>query len=344
MPEISAEERRRRRQEKIKASAANRLAKITEGNRGRVGEKSVLDAQNQPVSSESSTLKSNQTDSGLSTLGPTEFDTHTTSKDSSLPSSEQLSSSAQNISQEKSSASIESPLNNNTNPSNAISNKFLNLEDNASSSGFEDDPLFKLLSQLNSASSNNEQSTEDINAFASQFASMMGMPAAGTDNNDQASSSSPPPNADVASKYRKADVFWRVIHTVIFTFLAISAGLGFSQRNRFGTDETVLVDGIEDKSLYSDDAILSGQSQTFILSRFLWYFSTAELILQSSRFFIEKGAPPADSIISTIANYIPHPFNEYFYIGARYLKMAQVILQDFCIVLFVFGICSYFSK
>lgn len=219
MPEISAEERRRRRQEKIKASAANRLAKITEGNRGRVGEKSVLDAQNQPVSSESSTLKSNQTDSGLSTLGPTEFDTHTTSKDSSLPSSEQLSSSAQNISQEKSSASIESPLNNNTNPSNAISNKFLNLEDNASSSGFEDDPLFKLLSQLNSASSNNEQSTEDINAFASQFASMMGMPAAGTDNNDQASSSSPPPNADVASKYRKADVFWRVIHTVILHFL-----------------------------------------------------------------------------------------------------------------------------
>lgn len=33
MPEISVEERRRRRQEKIRAGAADRLAKITEGNK-----------------------------------------------------------------------------------------------------------------------------------------------------------------------------------------------------------------------------------------------------------------------------------------------------------------------
>lgn len=342
MSEISAEERRRRRQERIKNGAADRLAKITAGNRGRVGEKSVFETQGSSTSSNLSSAEpsvlplsgmGSEPTTGLST--PSAVSASTATPDAGPSPQANLSAKPKSAPEHFNAPNSKSPSG--PDASIALSNPlFPNTNQSEQSTSFDDDPLFKLLNQLNSVGSDENQSAEDINAFASQFASMMGMPANGP--NAPGSSNIPPPTA--VPKSQKADLMWMILHFVVFVFLAITAGFGFSQLSAFGNVDVGINNQSGDKNVEPNALMLN----TYSSSKLMWYFSTAELILQSTRFFIEKGAPPADSIIVTIANYIPYPFNEYFYNGARYIKMLRVIMQDFCVVLFVAGICSYFNK
>lgn len=314
MPEISVEERRRRRQEKIRAGAADRLAKITEGNKGREGEKPTLSAASpSPAAQDSPYVMP------LNEIG--------SKPSSAMPQATQDFFSGPFSSQAQSLVNASQPPNGGNPGGQGSSN--------------EEDPLFKLLSQLNSMGSE-DAPAEDFNAFASQFASMMGMPNGAGVGPDGAAS----PGAGIPSptftttvstpKSRKADFFWILIHLVVFTFLALSSGFTFSQLSKFPPEHSLGdIDG-------NSEPIV--QITTYSASKLLLYFSTFELILQSTRFFLENGAPPADSTIAKFANYIPHPFNEYLYTGARYIKMVRTIVQDFCWLLFIGGLYSVFSN
>lgn len=366
MSEISAEERRKRRQEKIKAGSANRLAKITEGNRGR-----AVDTSSSSNSINSSTASSSSTSSiPISTSNPPSSSSlpHNSVPKSNISSHSHISEkenyselNVPGISSNSNSQAPQNPLDLlNLNDMN-ISNEQQQQQIPSSSENFDDDPLFKLLSQLNSVGGNSPGGgPADFNAFASQLASVMGgATGAAGGGGDSSSSPNKTPGATPSGassprtqqsytnqtttthSSRRADIFWSLIHFLIFLSLAIISGFTFSQLRKTTTIS------VNEKIDEGSSTILESADQvpeTYSPSKLLWYFSTLELVLQTTRFFLENGAPPADSKITKLAVYLPHPFSGYLYTGARYIRMVRTIVQDFCLLLFVSGLYSLVSN
>ncbi|KAK7207476.1 hypothetical protein BZA70DRAFT_271413 [Myxozyma melibiosi] len=77
-------------------------------------------------------------------------------------------------------------------------------------------------------------------------------------------------------------------------------------------------------------------------SRIMWYFATIELMLQSSRFLIEKGRSPSKSIFTKIAFYVPPPYSSYLILAARYTHILTNLASDFSLLLFILGIAAWY--
>lgn len=334
--QLSMEEKRRLRQEKIKAQSASRLAKITKDKRYMEPEPTTLSAKASMESLRSSSIESSTTGATSARLR--------SNLGSYNGSSDNLNneSSGTPVQQQQPIRGVQRPIG-----SDGISSPELESESpagsfNISGGGNDDDPLFKLLSQLNSVTSDSSGNEEkDFNAFASQFASMMGMPAPPQNNAGGAGAPPVPPPPPVTPKSKFNDMVWTAIHFFLFTFLALFSGLTLSRATPFSDYEILSAteyDELSDTEVDPNILALRGLKN----SKLFLYFCTFELILQTTRFFLEKGAPPAGSMISTVASYLPQPFSGYLYTGARYIRIVGTIFQDFCVLLFVAGISTLF--
>ncbi|KAL0635751.1 hypothetical protein Q9L58_005284 [Maublancomyces gigas] len=74
-----------------------------------------------------------------------------------------------------------------------------------------------------------------------------------------------------------------------------------------------------------------------------WYFTTMELVLQSSRFFLEKGRPPPGSWLSTIGSFLPRPFSTVLTTIARYSVIWTTIMADAGVLLFCLGVFAWWN-
>ena len=74
-------------------------------------------------------------------------------------------------------------------------------------------------------------------------------------------------------------------------------------------------------------------------------FVTAELVLQSMRYFAEKGQLQGNGWIATIANsgFVPEPWAGYIRVAGRYIGMAQTIVADAMVVVFVLGVHAWWQ-
>jgi hypothetical protein len=77
---------------------------------------------------------------------------------------------------------------------------------------------------------------------------------------------------------------------------------------------------------------------------FFWLFATVELLLQSTRFFLEKGRAPRDSWLGKIARYLPPPFAGYLVVLARYSVIYTMIVQDGMLIVFVLGCVAWWNS
>jgi hypothetical protein len=75
-----------------------------------------------------------------------------------------------------------------------------------------------------------------------------------------------------------------------------------------------------------------------------WYFTTMELILQSSRFFLEKGRPPPGSWLTTIGGFLPHPFGTFLTTIARYSVIWTTLIADAGVLIFCLGMVSWWNS
>lgn len=75
-----------------------------------------------------------------------------------------------------------------------------------------------------------------------------------------------------------------------------------------------------------------------------WYFAMMELFLQTGRFLLEKGRPPQGSWLTTIAGFLPPPFNMYLGTVARYSVFLWTILADAGVVIFALGLASWWNS
>lgn len=120
-----------------------------------------------------------------------------------------------------------------------------------------------------------------------------------------------------------ANRIWRIVHAMcalLLAFYAVSA----STFNGSKLARASLTDGAAMPQLF-------------------WMFTTIQLVLQSSRYFIDRGQLQVPGIFGTVASFLPAPYSDYLRMVARYGTIYTTIVSDAMIIIFVFGCMAWWN-
>jgi hypothetical protein len=123
---------------------------------------------------------------------------------------------------------------------------------------------------------------------------------------------------------------WRIIHAVF----ALGLGLYIAYTTPFTGSK---IDRETSKMEYLSEG--SGLSSGSV--HFFWIFATAEVLLQTSRIFMEKGRAQQGGIIGVITGFLPEPYKGYLALVSRYSKIWTTISGDAMVLVFVLGACAW---
>lgn len=125
---------------------------------------------------------------------------------------------------------------------------------------------------------------------------------------------------------------WRLVHSLFSLALAIYIVL---QTPFTGSK-------LARHSLHDDDwTVQPTPAQN--LARFFYLFATFEVVMQSSRYFIEKGQLQGSGILSTVAGILPPPYGGYVRTIGRYSVIWSTVVSDAMVVVFVLGATSWWK-
>lgn len=117
---------------------------------------------------------------------------------------------------------------------------------------------------------------------------------------------------------------WKIIHVVF----ALSLGIYITAMTSFSG------------SRLSRSTLVEGEH---IGLQFFWVFATAELVLQSSRFFFERGKAARGGILAIVAGFLPEPWKGYVGLVNRYSGIYTTIIEDTMAVVFVLGLVAWWQ-
>lgn len=178
----------------------------------------------------------------------------------------------------------------------------------------DDDPIMKMMSQMMAAGGQPGGGAAGA-AGASPFAGMM------------------PPQTGP----RPPDTYgtlWRVVHALI------ALGLGFYIVVLTPFSGTLLQR--EDmayetrKGQWSEEHAQLEQHKR----NFFWAFATAETLLLTTRFFLDKGRSPPPGFLWTIVSHVPEPWKGYISSVMRYGQIFTTVRTDILVCMFVLGASS----
>ncbi|KAK4555670.1 hypothetical protein LTR86_007423 [Recurvomyces mirabilis] len=181
--------------------------------------------------------------------------------------------------------------------------------------GGEEDPMMRMMQQLTGMMGGNAQNPNDPNQPPQIPAALSALMGGGGQQQAKA--------PETGSAY-----LWRVVHAVFAFTLAIYITLTSTfNGTKLGRAQSV----------YSDESTYGLGPRLFII------FTSAELLLQSSRFFLEKGQLQGNGMLATVANsgFVPEPYAQYVRTAGRYVGIAQTIFSDAMVVVFVFGVLAW---
>ena len=75
--------------------------------------------------------------------------------------------------------------------------------------------------------------------------------------------------------------------------------------------------------------------------QFFWVFATAELVLQSTRYFLEKGKSVQRGILWTVSGFLPDPWRGYVGLVSRYSGIYTRLVEDAMAIVFVLGVVAW---
>lgn len=123
---------------------------------------------------------------------------------------------------------------------------------------------------------------------------------------------------------------WRIVHALFAVMLALYVGLWTPfTGTKIARAESQLV----------DESLKRG-----LANRLFVLFATAELVLQSGRYFLEKGQISGSGIIGTLAQFIPEPWAGYLRVIGRYGVIYTTIMTDAMVILFVLGVLAWWNS
>lgn len=122
---------------------------------------------------------------------------------------------------------------------------------------------------------------------------------------------------------------WRLVHSLFSLGLAIYIVLQTPFTGTKLSRNTALAAFDEDWSAENKP------NQDF--AHFFYLFATFEVIMQSSRYFIEKGQLQGKGILSTVAGFLPPPYSGYVSTIGRYGVIYTTVVSDAMVIVFVLG-------
>jgi GET complex subunit GET2 len=135
----------------------------------------------------------------------------------------------------------------------------------------------------------------------------------------------PPPPLDTYA------YLWRILHAVfaIGLGLYIAMGTGYSgskiQRQRI------------EMAQLSPSSTAEGENN----QAFFWMFATAEAMLLTTRYFLDRGRAPPSGMLWNIAGFLPGPFKGYVETALRYGQIVMTVRSDLLLCVFILGACSW---
>jgi hypothetical protein len=128
---------------------------------------------------------------------------------------------------------------------------------------------------------------------------------------------------------------WRIVHAVF----ALGLGLYIALATSFsGTKAEREISGL-------GKSYVGGESGMSLASvHFFWIFATAEVILQTSRFFVEKGRVQQGAVMSMISRFLPEPYKGYLALISRYSRIWTTVSADAMALVFVLGACAWWRS
>lgn len=135
----------------------------------------------------------------------------------------------------------------------------------------------------------------------------------------------PTPAADAAAD--PSAYLWRVVHAVF----ALGLGLYIAFTTSFTGSR------LERESPYTRE---NGQLSAASV-HFFWIFATAEVLLQTSRYFMEKGRIQPGGIMGMVMGFLPEPWKGYLGLVGRYSRIWMTVSADAMTCVFVLGACAW---
>jgi hypothetical protein len=193
----------------------------------------------------------------------------------------------------------------------------------AQAGGGEEDPMAKMMQQLmgmqggQDPNDPNAMMGGDLPQMAQMLSTMMGGGGMGGPGQQQ------PKNG---SAY-----LWRIVHAI--SALAIAVYIAFT--TTFSGSKLARTTG----DMFVQDANFGLGAKPFYI------FGTAELVLQTSRYFVEKGQLQGGGILATIANsgFVPEPYAQLIRTVGRYSTIYTTIVSDAMVVVFVLGTVAWWK-
>ena len=202
--------------------------------------------------------------------------------------------------------------------------------------------MMKMLSQLMGGMPQGENGEEGGGGLPPGLAAMLGgmpggMPGMGGAAQGQ------------GKKEDKYAYVWRIVHAIVAVGLgvwvcasssAFAAGGGFGRGQRGGgRPGGVVLETDQDGTLGQGGGAGGGGVNVFFA------FATVELILQSSRFFLEKGDSGGQlgGWIGMGAGFLPEPYRGYVRLVGRYARIWGTVVEDAMVVVFVVGCVAWWE-
>lgn len=124
---------------------------------------------------------------------------------------------------------------------------------------------------------------------------------------------------------------WRIVHAV-FAF-----GLAFYICLTSTFNGTKLA---RSSAAYTDEEASYGLGP-----RLFVIFTSVELVLQSTRYFVERGQLQGGGMFASVVNsgFIPEPYANYIRVAGRYITIARTIFTDVMVIVFVLGCMAWWK-
>jgi hypothetical protein len=176
-----------------------------------------------------------------------------------------------------------------------------------------EDPMMKLMQQMMGGAAGGDGQLPP--GLAEMFGGAGGIPGMPGQAQQQAPSSSA--------------YMWRIVHAIFSLTLALYVVL---------TTTFTGTKAARTASAYT--ALEGGES---FGQRLFYLFATVEVVLQSSRYFIEKGQLAPSGIMGTLAQFLPMPYAGWIKVAGRYGVIYTTVVADAMVVVFVLGAMAWWK-
>ncbi|KAL8738646.1 MAG: hypothetical protein Q9181_000592 [Wetmoreana brouardii] len=185
----------------------------------------------------------------------------------------------------------------------------------------EEDPMVRILQQMMGAMPGTEGNQQ--NGLPPGLAALLGDGGGG--------GAAGPGQAQNGQGNDGSAYFWKIVHAIFAFMLGIYiVAVTTFDGAQFSRSEKMLESG-------------EGRGGEGVGKRLFWIFATAEVVLQSSRFFLERGTTDQSGWMGMLTQVLPEPWKSYAGLLTGYSGIWTTTVQDAMVVVFVLGVVAWWN-